>query len=323
MSISLSILIHDCDPQSEDGDIIDCIDIYKQPAFDHPLLKNHTIQMRPSNYNSEKISPLKPLEQLWHQSGSCREGTVPIRRTGKADLLRAGSLTYGMKAHSYQKESARMRLTGINHGAAAYIGVWNIYVAPDETNISSIFVARQGKLDLLNSGWISESGGCFDMMCPGFVQTNNQIALGAVLTPLSVYNGPQRFIHVKIHMDLKNDHWWLDINSITIGYWPSRLLYNMVYDADLLLWGGQVHNTVPGGRHTSTQMDHADLHAISVCPRSKEIPGSESSNKISLKVQLSYSKKDFIAKLVKSIAGWRAPEVIRICGSWVNLLGYD
>lgn len=63
------------------------------------------MQMKPSNnYNGEKISPLKPLEQLWHQSGSCREGTVPIRRTGKADLLRAGSLTYGMKADSYQKE---------------------------------------------------------------------------------------------------------------------------------------------------------------------------------------------------------------------------
>ena len=31
--------------QSEDGDIIDCVDIYKQPAFDHPSLKNHTIQV--------------------------------------------------------------------------------------------------------------------------------------------------------------------------------------------------------------------------------------------------------------------------------------
>lgn len=31
-------------PQSEDGDIIDCVDINKQPAFDHPLLKNHKIQ---------------------------------------------------------------------------------------------------------------------------------------------------------------------------------------------------------------------------------------------------------------------------------------
>jgi hypothetical protein len=31
---------------SEDGDIIDCVDIYKQPAFDHPALKNHTIKVR-------------------------------------------------------------------------------------------------------------------------------------------------------------------------------------------------------------------------------------------------------------------------------------
>ena len=31
--------------QSKDGDIIDCVDIYKQPAFDHPVLKNHTIQV--------------------------------------------------------------------------------------------------------------------------------------------------------------------------------------------------------------------------------------------------------------------------------------
>lgn len=34
-----------CLLQSEDGDIIDCVDIYKQPAFDHPALRNHTIQV--------------------------------------------------------------------------------------------------------------------------------------------------------------------------------------------------------------------------------------------------------------------------------------
>ncbi|XP_039123920.1 uncharacterized protein LOC120260500 [Dioscorea cayenensis subsp. rotundata] len=32
--------------KSEDGDIIDCVNIYKQPAFDHPLLKNHKIKVR-------------------------------------------------------------------------------------------------------------------------------------------------------------------------------------------------------------------------------------------------------------------------------------
>ena len=31
--------------QGEDGDIIDCVDIYQQPAFEHPFFKNHTIQV--------------------------------------------------------------------------------------------------------------------------------------------------------------------------------------------------------------------------------------------------------------------------------------
>ena len=28
-----------------DGDVYDCVDIYKQPAMNHPLLKNHIIQV--------------------------------------------------------------------------------------------------------------------------------------------------------------------------------------------------------------------------------------------------------------------------------------
>ncbi|THU60447.1 hypothetical protein C4D60_Mb07t12800 [Musa balbisiana] len=31
--------------QDKYGIIYDCVDIYKQPAFDHPLLKNHTLQV--------------------------------------------------------------------------------------------------------------------------------------------------------------------------------------------------------------------------------------------------------------------------------------
>ncbi|RVX11357.1 hypothetical protein CK203_019690 [Vitis vinifera] len=31
--------------ESPDGDIIDCIDKWKQPTFDHPLLKNHKLQV--------------------------------------------------------------------------------------------------------------------------------------------------------------------------------------------------------------------------------------------------------------------------------------
>ncbi|KAF5468086.1 hypothetical protein F2P56_012267 [Juglans regia] len=69
------------------------IDIYKQPAFDHPALRNHTIQMRPSFTIQDETSstkgdssPAPALSQTWQKSGSCPEGTVPIRRIRKQDL---------------------------------------------------------------------------------------------------------------------------------------------------------------------------------------------------------------------------------------------
>lgn len=37
------------------------------------------------------ITETKPVAQMWHQSGSCPEGTVPIRRTTKEDIMRASS----------------------------------------------------------------------------------------------------------------------------------------------------------------------------------------------------------------------------------------
>lgn len=43
----------------------------------------------------------RPNVQLWHQNGRCPEGTVPIRRTKKDDLLRASSMRrYGRKQHT-------------------------------------------------------------------------------------------------------------------------------------------------------------------------------------------------------------------------------
>ena len=106
--------------QIEDGDAIDCVDIYQQPAFDHPLLKNHTIQvfclkfffslqviyvifsirnfltgglnvilkMKPSSYPSgiKADDSQAKLFQPWHGHGKCPEGTIPIfRRTRKHD----------------------------------------------------------------------------------------------------------------------------------------------------------------------------------------------------------------------------------------------
>ncbi|KAJ6994771.1 hypothetical protein D5086_013736 [Populus alba] len=91
--------------KSEDGDIIACVDIYKQPAFDHPALKNHTIQMQPSfipsteTPNGERENSRPVVSQLWKKRGSCPKGTIPIRRIRRRELLR----TNGRKSPEHLK----------------------------------------------------------------------------------------------------------------------------------------------------------------------------------------------------------------------------
>ncbi|KAL3537492.1 hypothetical protein ACH5RR_000858 [Cinchona calisaya] len=109
--------------KSLDGDIIDCVLVSHQPAFDHPSLKNHTIQMRPNYYPEELFGDdteksnfepdteddiIKPNIQLWHLNGRCPRGTIPIRRTKQEDILRASSIDSFVKKK--QKNSSQLPL---------------------------------------------------------------------------------------------------------------------------------------------------------------------------------------------------------------------
>ncbi|KAL7109522.1 hypothetical protein ACP275_06G180500 [Erythranthe tilingii] len=93
--------------QSPDGDIIDCVHKRKQPAMDHPLLKNHKIRRVPpalprstkkgqgTNGSTTSVDGWKGVWQTWHQNGQlCPKGTVPVRRSTVHDVLRAKSLFY-------------------------------------------------------------------------------------------------------------------------------------------------------------------------------------------------------------------------------------
>ncbi|XP_065637993.1 protein neprosin-like [Quercus suber] len=71
--------------QTEFGHIVDCIDINKQLAFDHSLLKDHKIQ------NSGLLRNRPSMIGL--QQDACPSGTVPIRRTTKSDLIAIRSMS--------------------------------------------------------------------------------------------------------------------------------------------------------------------------------------------------------------------------------------
>ncbi|KAI3470406.1 hypothetical protein Pfo_027069 [Paulownia fortunei] len=179
--------------ESPDGDIIDCVHKRKQPALDHPLLKNHKIQRVPPEMpkamkmtktnSSRSVDGFKGVWQMWHQKGQlCPKGTVPIRRSTVHDVLRAKSLyDFGKKQARFLPLAARRRradapapdvVSGNGHehaiayttaseevyGAKATINVWDPSVeVVNEFSLSQIWVLSGSfdgsDLNSIEAGW--------------------------------------------------------------------------------------------------------------------------------------------------------------------------
>ncbi|PON86188.1 hypothetical protein TorRG33x02_180620 [Trema orientale] len=289
--------------KSEDGDIIDCIDLYKQPAFDHPALRNHTIQMTPTynptaknskERNNIEDSSMNIVTQVWKKGGSCPKETIPVRRIRKTDLIRDDNIeNYGRKRPQLSTENKNLSVQLANHskailltvgyrylGAKGDIKVFNPSVEKDDeytTSQVSLINGPYYEYESIESGWAvnpgvygdrqtrffvywtadaSKTTGCFDITCPGFVQTSNEIALGAAIYPLSVPNGLPYQITVYIFKDPNTSNWWVQYGEkMNIGYWPPDLFHGLRYNADSVEWGGEVYSTTVGHTpHTSTGM---------------------------------------------------------------------
>lgn len=278
--------------QSPDGDLIDCVLSHLQPAFDHPQLKGQKPldpPERPKGHNP--TGAVSEDFQLWSFSGeSCPEGTIPIRRTTEEDVLRASSIgRFGRKVRRHVRrdsssnghEHAVGYVTGDQYyGAKASINVWAPRVANQyEFSLSQMWVISGSFGDDLNTieaGWqvspelygdnyprfftywttdAYQATGCYNLLCSGFVQTNNRIAIGAAISPTSSYKGGQFDISLLVWKDPKHGNWWLEFGSgVLVGYWPSFLFTHLRNHASMVQYGGEVVNTRPSGFHTSTQM---------------------------------------------------------------------
>ncbi|GAB2269811.1 hypothetical protein Dimus_004729 [Dionaea muscipula] len=283
--------------QSPDGDVIDCVPSHLQPAFDHPQLKG---QMpldppeRPRARNSSAADRATETSfQLWLESGeSCPEGTIPIRRTTEADVIRASSI--GRFGRKPIRSIRRRDSTGGGHehavvfvngeqyyGAKASINVWTPKVTDEyEFSLSQIWLISGSfgnDLNTIEAGWqvspafygddnprfftywttdAYQVTGCYNLLCSGFVQTNNKIAIGAAISPMSTYHGRQYDVSVMVWKDPKHGHWWLEFGSgLLVGYWPEFLFSHLRTHADMIQFGGEIVNSGSmSGYHTSTQM---------------------------------------------------------------------
>ncbi|CAK8531945.1 unnamed protein product [Lathyrus sativus] len=252
---------------TEFGYIIDCIDIKTQPAFDHPLLKNHKLQIRPSFYSNIKsksmnISQTKTnfiLDKL-----NCPKGSVPIRRTTKEDLIRAKSLSNNniLATRTTHKAEVYLRYFGGKnyYGITGTASVYNPRCTIAQASSSNIYV-RNGQGNAFNeisvgwhvfphingddrtyafATWTSDGymkTGCYNVQCQGFVQTNSQYHIGTVIPQTSVYGGDIVEMPVSIVQDERSKNWWITINGKAVGYYPQAL-FNNLKTADQVGWGG-------------------------------------------------------------------------------------
>ncbi|PWA75716.1 hypothetical protein CTI12_AA240290 [Artemisia annua] len=278
--------------KSPDGDLIDCVPSHLQPAFDHPKLKGQKPLEppleRPKGHNTSDENIY--TSQLWTESNEfCPQGTIPIRRTTENDVLRASSLKrFGRKPRGVRRDTAsgghEHAVAFVNgdqyYGAKASINVWTPAVTDlYEFSLSQLWVISGSfgnDLNTVEAGWqvspelygdsyprfftywttdAYQTTGCYNLLCSGFVQTNNRIAIGAAISPRSSYKGKQFDIGIMIWKDPKHGHWWLQFGSgLLIGYWPSFLFSHLQRHASMIQFGGEIVNSRSRGYHTSTQM---------------------------------------------------------------------
>ncbi|RZC81996.1 hypothetical protein C5167_044572 [Papaver somniferum] len=275
----------------DEDEIIDCYDIFKQPSLNHPSLHNHTIQMRPSMRPAymNNFGTLQ-LTQTWHKYGKCPEGTIPIRKNIKSfnSLLARKRLHPRLSHYDTPNTSqpndirdgheyAVIRVHGNSFGAQAKINLWNPSVEwPLEISVSQIWVSA-GQYNDVNSievGWeVSKAiygdnqtrffilwttdryqTGCYNLECEGFVHTSSDIAVGCNFTELSTFKGDQKDATFGVHKDKKSGNWWVQIQGIPVGYYPSSIFTQLSKEAVEVDFGGEIFNQRAKGQHTTTQM---------------------------------------------------------------------
>lgn len=259
--------------QISNGDTIDCVGIYKQPAFDHPLLKNHEIEIKMESSISEDVvhlrkSSRKYAEIVCEECCSCPEGTIPVLRINNNGTVYPDDT----------RTELAMAWIGENdvyyNAVSADISVWKPYVPSGHFSSAHVGVQNEEGSSVINAGWevnptffgdleprsfISlqvkvgrEIKSCTNLACPGFVLVpSTGFVLGGQLWSSSI-GGPLSIINVRILKSSSEGRWYVEFNNVKVGYWTFDTLHNFT-TAKRVSWVGRVSNN-SSGSGASTHM---------------------------------------------------------------------
>ncbi|CAN8274716.1 unnamed protein product [Cochlearia groenlandica] len=233
----------------------DCVDIYKQPGFQHPLMKNHKIQMRPSLEFQAMLTTEYPdtldLSKSHKSKERCPKGQVPIHRTQTTNhtnhiiqpnhVITEENLHYAI-IKPY--ENATVKLGG--GGAQAVFNIYQPKVLKNQFSKSWIWLTHRNKSDIssIQFGWAVHRGlyrdnlvrlttyfiskrhqyGCYNALCRGgFVQVHKTVYPGMVYDKVSTKGGYTYNVHLLVGQDSRTKNWLLITQKTLIGYWPYQI----------------------------------------------------------------------------------------------------
>ncbi|XP_019100741.1 PREDICTED: uncharacterized protein LOC109132812 [Camelina sativa] len=241
----------------------DCVDIYKQPAFQHPMLKHHKIQKQFISNESHKS---KDKYKINYQN--CPKGMVPIlRQTNETESIHLDSVEYPGQ-HFATLETV---LDGtIYRGAEARISVHSLTVQNNQYSKSQIWLENgpRNQLNSIQVGWTVHprlygdsltrftiywtadgyrKTGCYNTKCPGFVIVAQEPWIGIAFNKTSIYGGKTSVIvQPQIFQDGVTGNWVLKIFDQLIGYWPKELFTHLNNGASLIRFEGNTFTSPDG-----------------------------------------------------------------------------
>jgi hypothetical protein len=180
--------------------------------------------------------------------------------------------------HQYAHAEQRVR----NWGAESHLNLWSPYVErSNEFSLSQMWVVRGSRsdssLETVEAGWQVYrdkygdsrarlfiyftpdnygSGGCYNLDCGKFVQTNNSIVIGGPWSQYSAIGGSQYSVKLLLLKDGTNGHWWLKHGDVYVGYWPRTLFDSagLRDEGAEVDFGGEIIDRQVNSVHTRTDM---------------------------------------------------------------------
>ncbi|XP_027925184.1 uncharacterized protein LOC114182502 isoform X2 [Vigna unguiculata] len=238
------------------GDIIDCVDIYKQPALDHPLLKNHKLQIKPNfeNLIEKTFVNNSQIGSMFGLDGEeCPPGTVPIHRVrsvlSEEKILKNHILSKNLPGLQHA-ETYITRKYGPFYKVSGTTSIYNPKVEKGQVSMVHIWV-ENGHVKSSNriiAGWHSDDfqkTGCYNTKCRGFVQVDTKNFPGKYFADISKIGGPTYETYMAITQDNQTKNWWISLGNVSVGYYPAALFSNLG-SASIVGWGGRTRANTGG-----------------------------------------------------------------------------